>query len=192
MHSPRIMLKPNQIHRFSAPLWTVVSSLSRIQPWLTAGILGAAVWGYSPALDVVSGASFGRLSLRSASAQAQTPISVSDDEVMRYARAVLQMDGPRRQAYADIQNLLRGANYDVNQVDLACPNTRSLNQLPRSGRNDVRRIVTAYCDQASSIVAENRLAVTRFNQISAAYKRDEALEQRIYDALIQIQQQANE
>lgn len=128
--------------------------------------------------------------LELAAAQAQTADDFSQDEVVSYARSVLEMDSYRSQAYTDIKNLLMGANYDVAQVDLACPNTRSLNQVPRQVRNEVRNIVVGYCEKAREIVEANGLSVRRFNEMSAAHNSDSVLTERIYNALIQLQQAA--
>jgi hypothetical protein len=128
--------------------------------------------------------------LELAAAEAQTADDFSQDEVLSYARSVLEMDGYRSQAYTEIKNLLMGANYDVSQVDLACPNTRSLNQVPRQVRNEVRNIVVGYCEKAREIVEANGLSVQRFNEMSAAHTSDSVLTERIYNALIQLQQAA--
>jgi hypothetical protein len=51
---------------------------------------------------------------------------VSDDEVMSYAAAVLQMDTPRTEAYTRIKDLLSQANADIDSVDLTCTNNPNL------------------------------------------------------------------
>ncbi|HEY9763011.1 MAG TPA: DUF4168 domain-containing protein [Trichocoleus sp.] len=116
-------------------------------------------------------------------------MDVSQEEVQNYAVSVLQMDGPRNEALNQIKTLLSQVNYDIAQVDMTCPNTRSLNQLPRQIRNDVREIVVNYCNRARTIVEGNNLTVRRFNTITEAHQSDPALSERIRTALIQLQQQ---
>ncbi|MBU6228333.1 MAG: DUF4168 domain-containing protein [Cyanobacteria bacterium REEB459] len=117
-------------------------------------------------------------------------LQVSPAEVINYARSVLQMDGPRSQAYAQIKSLLSGANYDVNAIDMRCSATANLNQLPRRIRQQIKTIVVDYCNQASDIVRSNGLQVEQFNAITAAYPQDQALAEQIRTALMQMQQQA--
>ncbi|HEY9880461.1 MAG TPA: DUF4168 domain-containing protein [Leptolyngbyaceae cyanobacterium] len=128
------------------------------------------------------------LTLETAQALAQGT-DVSQEEVQNYAASVLQMDGPRNEALNQIKSLLSRVNYDVSRVDMTCPNTRNLNQLPRQVRNDVREIVVNYCNQARTIVEGNDLTVRRFNTITEAHQSDPALSERIRTALIQLQQQ---
>lgn len=115
---------------------------------------------------------------------------VSEEEVKGYAVSVLQMEGPRTEALNQIKSLLSGVSYDISQVDMTCPNTRNLNQLPRQVRNDVREIVVNYCNQARTIVEGNGLTVRRFNSITEAHQSDSALAERIHLVLVQLQQQA--
>lgn len=114
--------------------------------------------------------------------------AVSDAEIQSYAASVLEMDGPRTEAYTQIKNLLSQVNYDVNRVDMSCTNTRSINQVPRQVRSDVREIVVNYCNQARQIVESNGLTVRRFNEITEAHKKDPALAEQIRTTLIELQQ----
>jgi hypothetical protein len=117
-------------------------------------------------------------------------INVSPEEIMGYARSVLEMEGPRTAAYNEIQALLAGTNVNINSISLRCNATNSLNQLPRNLRNDVRTIVVNYCNQASQIVQANGLRNERFDAITAAYPQDSTLAEQIRAALMQIQQQS--
>ncbi|MFZ4641051.1 MAG: DUF4168 domain-containing protein [Nodosilinea sp.] len=117
-------------------------------------------------------------------------LQVSPEEVMNYARSVLEMDGPRTQAYNQIKTLLSGANYDINAIDMRCTATANLNQLPRRIRREVREIVIGYCNRASDIVRTNGLKVEQFNAITAAYPQDQALAEQIRTALMQMQQRS--
>jgi hypothetical protein len=117
-------------------------------------------------------------------------LNVSPEEIMGYARSVLEMEGPRATAYTEIQALLSGTNVNINSISLRCADTNSLNQLPRGLRNDVRTIVVNYCNQASQIVQANGLRNERFDAITAAYPEDATLAEQIRAALMQLQQQS--
>ncbi|MBD2257868.1 DUF4168 domain-containing protein [Pseudanabaena sp. FACHB-2040] len=116
-------------------------------------------------------------------------IELSAEEVTGYANSILQMDGPRNDALNQIRSLLSGVNFDISQVDMTCPNTRNLNQLPRPVRSEVRGIVVNYCNQARTIVESNGLTVRRFNLITEAHQSDPGLAERIRTVLVQLQQQ---
>lgn len=116
-------------------------------------------------------------------------LNVSQEEIMGYARSVLEMEGPRTDAYREIQSLLTGTNVSINSISLRCTTTNSLNELPRSVRNNVRTIVVNYCNQASRIVQSNGLRTERFDAITAAYPQDDTLAEQIRAALMQLQQQ---
>jgi hypothetical protein len=117
-------------------------------------------------------------------------INVSSEEVMGYARSVLEMEGPRTEAYNEIKALLTGTSHDINSINLGCAATNSLNQLPRNLRNSIRAIIVDYCNQASQIVQANGLRNERFDAITAAYPQNPTLAEQIRTALIQIQQQS--
>lgn len=115
--------------------------------------------------------------------------TVSDDEVMSYARSVLQMEGPRNTTYTEIKDLLRQVDVDISQVDMSCTNSHNLNQIPRRVRSQVRELLVNYCNRARDIVEANGLSPDRFNAITNAHRQDEALAERIRRALMQLQQQ---
>jgi hypothetical protein len=114
----------------------------------------------------------------------------SAEEITGYAASVLQMDGPRNEAYSQIKTLLTGTGVDIASIDMSCTGTANLNQLPRNLRNTVRTVVVNYCNQASTIVQANGLTVRRFNAITAAYPQDPALAEQIRTAMIELQQQS--
>ncbi|NJL49404.1 MAG: DUF4168 domain-containing protein [Leptolyngbyaceae cyanobacterium SM2_5_2] len=129
----------------------------------------------------------GEISLSAAWAR---DLQVSPEEIMGYARSVLEMEGPRTEAYNKIRELLTGTNYDINTIDLRCTATNRLNQLPRNVRGSVRAVIVDYCNQASEIVQANGLRNDRFDAITAAYPEDPALAEQIRTAMVQLQQQS--
>lgn len=119
-------------------------------------------------------------------------ISVSPDEIMSYARSVLEMEGPRTAAFSEIRTLLAGSNVDINSINLRCTAVNNLNQLPRNLRSSVRTILLDYCNEASQIVQANGLRNERFDAITAAYPQDPTLAEQIRTALMQLQQQQSQ
>jgi len=117
-------------------------------------------------------------------------LKVSPEEIMGYARSVLEMEAPRTEAYNKIRELLSGTNYDINTINLRCTATNRLNQLPRNVRSSIRAIIVDYCNQASEIVQANGLRNDRFDAITAAYPQDPDLAEQIRTAMIQLQQQS--
>lgn len=151
---------------------------------LTWGLWGA--WGWMPP-------TVGPLVLSpslSAIAQAQTT-TVSDQEVTQYARAVLQMDVYRNEAFGQARELLRRANIDPSTVSLHCAQM-TLPRMPRAVRRQVEDIVTTYCNQAQEIVAQNGLTAQRFNEITVSHRENEALANRIRQELSRLQAEQQE
>ena len=153
-------------------------SLSRL-PWPSTGVV---TLGRSLLISLA-------LSLLSTAAWAQA-LNVSAEEIMGYARSVLEMDGPRSTAYNEIKTLLSDTNYDVDAIQMRCSETPNLNPLPRRLRRQVRSILVNYCNQASDIVRANGLRVDQFNAITAAYPEDATLAEQIRTVLIQLQQES--
>ena len=157
--------------------YPTVLSPSRL-PWPGAGVvtLGRSLL-FSLALSLLSTAAWAQGS------------NVSSEEIMGYARSVLEMDGPRNAAYNEIKALLTGTNYDVAALQMRCGETPNLNPLPRRLRRQVRSILVNYCNQASDIVRANGLRVDQFNAITSAYPEDPTLAEQIRTVLMQLQQQ---
>ena len=130
---------------------------------------------------------FPTLALSAAQAQVRT------EEITSYARSVLQIDGPRNQAYTEIQNILIEADLGDNrtEVNLSCDSTRNiarnLTSLPRKVRPNVRSIIVNFCNQAREIVLDNGLTVSRFNHITGAHREDPALADRIRLQMLDLQ-----
>lgn len=150
---------------------------------LTWGLWGA--WGWMPPTA-------GPLALPpSLSAIAQAQTTVSDQEVTQYARAVLQMDVYRNEAFGQARELLRRINIDPSNVSLHCAQM-TLPRMPRAVRRQVEDIVTTYCNQAQEIVAQNGLTAQRFNEITVSHRENEALANRIRQELSRLQAEQQE
>lgn len=117
----------------------------------------------------------------------------SNDEISRYALSVLQIDGPRNEAYTEIKNILIEADLsgDRSDVALSCGSNRNISRnlarLPRNVRPDVRLIIVNFCNEAREIVENNGLTVRRFNHITGAHREDPRLADRIREEMLTLQ-----
>ena len=112
---------------------------------------------------------------------------VTTEEVTQYARAVLEMDEYRTEAYTKIKDILLSVNMDISEIDVSC-SSRDISKVPRSVRRNVEEILVGYCNQAQEIVEANQLTSRRFNEITNAHRQNEGLSERIQQELIRLQQ----
>ena len=132
--------------------------------------------------------------LSAARAQVDGQAVTSIEDITRYARSVLQIDGPRNQAYTEIKNILIQADLGNNRSDLAlsCGSNRNISQnlsrLPRDVRPNVRSIIVNFCNQAREIVEGNGLSVRQFNDITDLHRGDPALAERIQEQMLILQE----
>ena len=134
------------------------------------------------------------ITFSAAQAQFSNDVVASTDDITNYARSVLQIDGPRNQAYTEIKNILIEANLsgDRSNVALRCGSnrniSRNLSRLPRDVRPDIRSIIVNFCNQARDIVVTNGLTVSDFNDITGAHRENPALANRIQEAMLNLQE----
>jgi hypothetical protein len=109
--------------------------------------------------------------------------SVSDDEVTRYAKAVLAIEGKRRQIYADAKGLpewnsvsQKASSKGVNVCDL------SQAELPGNIYSLCQQLFKASQTEVSRYGFDN----STFNRITQAQQRDRQLQQRIQTQMVQI------
>lgn len=111
----------------------------------------------------------------SSSAYAQ---AVSDEEVVRFARAAFTIEKRRQALVGEIKNRTGG-----NIPDITCDVPQQLEDLDINIRNDVKN----FCDFSRVTIQANQLSVTRFFQINKSRNSDSALQQRIDRELLRIQ-----
>ncbi len=104
----------------------------------------------------------------------------SDEQVMKYAQAVLLMESLRQQAYQDIQQIIGDS-----LPNIACHQPNTLRNLPP----DAQKIATDYCRTSKQIVENIGLSISQFNAITTRVQSDQNLERRIQNAMIQIQRE---
>lgn len=113
--------------------------------------------------------------------------SITDEEVVSYARSVLQMETNRNNAYTEIKNMMVEVGLNIGDFEISCTNS-GLSEIPRSIRRQVRRVIVDYCNNAATIVADNGLEAQRFNNITSAHRQNPDLAERIRQAMIELQQ----
>ena len=101
-------------------------------------------------------------------------------EVTKYARAVLEIETHRQQAYQDIQQII-----GTQPSDIVCNEPNSFTSLPA----DAKQVARTFCRTSKKIVENSGLTVSQFNTITSSVQSDKSLERRIQDAMLQIQQQ---
>ena len=104
----------------------------------------------------------------------------SEQQLRSYAQAVLSIEPYRQQAFADIQQVIGNS-----PPNIICNKPSSYGDLPQAAQT----IASNYCATSKKIVESNNLSVSQFNTITIKAQSDGGLEQRIQNAMIQIQQQ---
>jgi hypothetical protein len=113
-------------------------------------------------------------------AQVPSPAgTVNDDEVVRYAKALLAIETSRQAAVTEISRI-----NDGNLPAIICSQPDSLKNLVRS----VQAIAVNYCQQAKQAGETNGFNMARFNAITANLPNDAGLIQRIQTELARLQQ----
>ncbi|MCU0518334.1 MAG: DUF4168 domain-containing protein [Oscillatoria sp. Prado101] len=131
------------------------------------GVLSGVVPGLSGRLPVL---------VIGDTARAQT---ISDGEVVNYARAVLAIEPKRQAAYQEIQKKTGSGSVPP----IVCSDSTSINKLP----GNVRNIALKFCNESKAIVENNGLNIARFNEITALQQNDSALQKRIQDEILRQQ-----
>jgi Domain of unknown function (DUF4168) len=106
----------------------------------------------------------------------------TDDQIDKYARAVLQMESYRQQAYREITQIL-----GKTPPEIACNRRDSFRGLPSTAQ----RIAVDYCQTSKKIVEGSGLTTSQFNAITLRIRSDEPFERRIQSAILRIQRENN-
>jgi hypothetical protein len=113
--------------------------------------------------------------------------TISNEEITQYARAVLEIDQYRNDAYTEIKDLLLAVDMTVSDINFTCSGSQDLSRVPRSVRRTVRETLADYCNQSQDAVEGNGLSPKRFNEITAAHEADQNVFERIQQELIRLQ-----
>ncbi len=115
--------------------------------------------------------------------KAQNPQNnISDDDIIKFAEAVLEIEPFRQQAYEQIQKIIGAPPPNIH-----CHNPNDLNNL----NEEIRTIASDYCNSSKNIVENSGLSVSQFNEIKKTLDANpnSNLVQRIQDAMLQLQRQ---
>lgn len=104
----------------------------------------------------------------------------SDTQLQSYARAVLQIESHRQQAYREIQKVIGSP-----PGNLACHQPETLRNLPPQAQ----KIAVDFCNTSKKIAQNSGLSAEQFNRITRQVQTDAALKRRIQNAIRQIQRQ---
>jgi hypothetical protein len=105
--------------------------------------------------------------------------NISDEDIEKFAQAVLDMETRRQRAYSDIQKIM-GAPPPT----ITCSDRSSFKNLPE----DAKEIAEQFCKDSKNIVESRGLSVSKFNTITNQVQSNPNLQKRIQNSMIQIQQ----
>jgi hypothetical protein len=103
---------------------------------------------------------------------------ISDQQVRNYARAVLDIESHRKQAFEEIQDIMGGSTPEI-----VCNQPSSYSNLPQQAQE----IALEYCQISQDIVESTGMSVREFNQITQRIKSEPQLEQRIQQVMMEMQ-----
>lgn len=112
----------------------------------------------------------------STSAYAQ---NISDEDIRKFAQAVLDIETRRQKAYDDIQKIM-----GTPPPTISCSDRTSFKNLPP----DAKQIAEQFCKDSKNIVESRGLSVSKFNTITNRVQSNPDLQKRIQNSMIQIQQ----
>ncbi|BAY82977.1 hypothetical protein NIES267_24630 [Calothrix parasitica NIES-267] len=115
----------------------------------------------------------------SVKADAQTPKTVNDSEIVKYSKALLMIEQNRVQAFDEIKKLSGGK-----VPAIICNRPKTITSL---SSREARNIAKNYCQDSQKIVRGSGLSVKRFNGITLQLRTDDSLKMQIHKALIRIQ-----
>lgn len=105
---------------------------------------------------------------------------VSEEQLNLYAKAVMEIESERQQAYEEIETIL-----GESPPEIVCNQPRSYNRLPEAAS----RVAIAYCETSEEIVTSNGLSVREFNQITQKIQENEELERFVQQVIMDLQKQ---
>ena len=117
-------------------------------------------------------------------ADAQTPSSIDNNEIVKYSRALLTIEQSRLQAFDEIKKISRGGQIP----EIACNEPKTISALSTKKARD---IATKYCQRSQTIVKDSGLSIEQFNNITLKLRNDASLKTQIHNTLIRLQKKPN-
>lgn len=108
-----------------------------------------------------------------------TVTAVNDQDVERYARAILAIEPKRQEAHNEIQLITQSEQVP----DFTCTQPDKISALP----NNIEKIAVNYCNQAKEIGQGQGLTMAKFNGITKDAQTDQTLQKRIQTELLRLQ-----
>ena len=108
-------------------------------------------------------------------AQAQ---NYDEEKLEQYAEAVLAIEPLRQRVFRKIQSILNSENVP----SIACNRTESYENLP----SEAQSLIVDYCNRSKSIVEEQGLTVSEFNNITVEVKANPELEQQVQTEMLEL------
>jgi hypothetical protein len=102
----------------------------------------------------------------------------SQEEVVNYAKAGLQVEMLRRQVY---QQLKETSNEPLTGIECNKPESY------QNASEQVRQVVDSYCPRFTEIVKKNNLSVSRYNEMKVKYDRQDVFYQQVQNILLEMQ-----
>lgn len=102
----------------------------------------------------------------------------NEEQINRYAQAVLKIENHRLQSYQEIQDIMGNS-----PPEITCNQSNTLGSLPQKAQ----KIAITYCLNAKKIAEDSGLTDEQFNTITVRLQSDQDLKQRIHNAMIRIQ-----
>jgi len=106
--------------------------------------------------------------------------NVSDTEVSKYAKAVLEAEPVRETALSNIQQIIGSGQVP----EIACYKKDTLEKLPEQARD----VASKYCSNYESIVKKHFTSFEEFNQITKNVQNDPNLKKRVQDEMLRLQE----
>ena len=106
---------------------------------------------------------------------------VNDEDVERYARAIILIEPKRKAAHNEIQRITQSEQVP----DFTCTQPDKISALA----NNIEKIAVNYCNQAKEIGQGQGLTMIKFNEITRSAQSDPALQKRIETELLRLQYQ---
>ena len=104
----------------------------------------------------------------------------SNEQIRKYAQAVLEIEDFRQQAFQEIQTII-----GTQPPDIVCNQPNTFRNLPR----DARKIAANDCRTSKTIVQRSGLGVAVFNNITVRAQSNQNLKKKIQNFMIQIRRQ---
>ncbi|TRU36990.1 MAG: DUF4168 domain-containing protein [Microcystis aeruginosa Ma_MB_F_20061100_S20] len=104
----------------------------------------------------------------------------TDDQIKRYAAAVLLIETQRKQAYQAISQILGKI-----PPAITCNQRESFNSLPANAQ----KIAVDYCNNSKKIVQDSGLTASQFNTITNRISSDDNLRRQVRNEMIRLQRE---